>query len=507
MTMELTLKSLKAEAASNETASARLRELADHSDVAVQCAAARNKRTPPDALERLSHSPEKSTRKAVAGNPNASVAVLTRLGGQFPTQLLGNPALDFMLLENPGLFSEVPEETLTAIAKREDCPPEMLGHLARGGHGKGLLMSLVQNGATPAAAIQHLLSTPIEDLSERYEVPEDSLKPLVRLAEMHVSVMPEQSAERALETFWQAIAERLLSSPTPEEGRLLHHANIPTEIKHHLIAWLILDAGAEPAVRRLVVPAPVLETIACSGDKRALNQIRKLPDCPPWLRSAGDADEARRGVMLNQAAAMGPLVDLLGSTQSHALKLVMLAHPLAQGLPAAGEILDAMANSTRHWDRWFSAGHACTRASTLGHLAADAHADVRAAVAHNPRTPPVLMSKLADDPSWNVLKAVASARHCAAEVLEGVFTASDCRSQYGWEKGQVMDALGGNPGTPASLLEALAARGVESVGSNPSAAASVLRLLFETSKASRVLLAANPLLPVDLIERALSIQG
>ncbi len=133
MAKPISAKSMKTEATSAETLPARLAALAGESDLAVQRGVARNPRTPPAAFERLSHSTDKAVREAVAGNPNAQAKVVVKLGGQFPMQLLGNPALDFMLLERPGLFSEIPEDTLTALAKREDCSPEMLGHLARGG--------------------------------------------------------------------------------------------------------------------------------------------------------------------------------------------------------------------------------------------------------------------------------------------------------------------------------------------------------------------------------------
>ncbi len=130
MPAKTSTKSLKGEAASEATEPARLAALSDNNDVAVQRAVARNPRTPPAALERLSYSSDKVTREAIAGNPNASAAVLTHLGGQFPTQLLDNPVLDFMLLENPGLVSEVPDETQAAIAKREE-PADALAKAQR----------------------------------------------------------------------------------------------------------------------------------------------------------------------------------------------------------------------------------------------------------------------------------------------------------------------------------------------------------------------------------------
>jgi len=162
-------------------------------DDATNRVLAKHPRASSKLLEKLSHSSDKVTRQAVAGNPNAPSKVLQKLGAQFPSQLLNNPALDWMVLENPGMFSEIPEETLTAIAKREDCSPEMLGYLARAGHGKGLLMSLLQNGGTPLAAVTYLKDTPEEVLADRYDTSQDSVREIIKLVPMHVAIANSMS--------------------------------------------------------------------------------------------------------------------------------------------------------------------------------------------------------------------------------------------------------------------------------------------------------------------------
>lgn len=478
MSAKTSTKSPKGEAASDETPPARLAALANNSDVAVQRAVARNPRTPPVALERLSHSSDKATREAIAGNPNAAAAVLTRLGGQFPTQLLGNPALDFMLLENPGMFSEIPEETLAAIAKREDCPPEMLGHLARGGHGKGLLMSLVQNGATPASAIRMILDTPTPDLAERYEVPEDQLRPVRALAAMHVSVMREPSVVEASGMLWQALVERLGVKPLPDEGQLLHHATVPQEVRDDVIAWSVLCGGAESAVRRLVLPSPVLEAIACSSDRGVINQIRKAPQCPPWLANVTDAAGARAGVLENQQPAQARLDELLGST-SDALRLVLKAHPLSGSLPDTSDILDVLSKSRAGWVRVFVAAHAETKEETLMSLACDEDPDVAREVADNPAS--------------------------TADVLELIFKACSDRAQDGPDEdfrwSCVEGALARNANLPSRIIELLAEKGQWEIADNPNASEPSLRLLFRTAKGSREALARNPRTPADLLEQ------
>jgi hypothetical protein len=303
--------------------------------------------------------------------------LLTRLGGQFPTQLLDNPALDFMLLENPGLFSEVPEETLAAIAKREDCPPEMLGHLARGGHGKGLLMSLVQNGATPAAAIRDMLDTPVEALAERYETPEDTARTIQGLASMHVSTMPEPSIDAALAEFGSALTERLLFRrrlPAPnrfsfelistDEWSLLQMGHASQTVKDDVMAWNILLGGVNSALRRLVMPAPVIEAIACRADRRTTNLIEEMSrkviremgvDLPYWLEFASGSKKEEMARLLRENAedVLPPLTEMLG-TQSLALRLILARHPLAER-QSESELLDALSHSPADWVREFVA--------------------------------------------------------------------------------------------------------------------------------------------------------
>lgn len=50
-----------------------------------------------ELLEKLSHSSDKVTRQAVAGNPNTPQEIFVKLGQQFPKEFLANPVLDLLL--------------------------------------------------------------------------------------------------------------------------------------------------------------------------------------------------------------------------------------------------------------------------------------------------------------------------------------------------------------------------------------------------------------------------
>ena len=483
-------KSSKTEATSELATPERLSELAGDSDLAVQRAVAKNPRTPPTALKVLSHSKDKSTRESVAGNPNSPADVLCKLGGQFPNQLLNNPALDWMLLENPGLFSEVPEETLAAIAKREDCSPQMLGHLAMGGHGRGLLMALIQNGSTPASAIQTIIKVPVEKLAERFEVPEDSLRGLDEMARMHISVMPEQTEEDALTGFWIAVVERTLGFrdrsfrkghfgyASLEEIKLLQQANVPPWVRDEMVAWAILLHGPASAVQRFNLPSAVLQAIACCGDKGTIKQVIKSSECPAWLSGIKDGQEARDSILSNATAALATLNSLV-ETRSVAMKIVLAMHPLAPASPSIGDMLRLLVNSPLTWVRGFVAGHPQAPHEILDTLVTDLDIGVLEIVSGNPNSPANVIVK-------------------AFELIRGL------PRGRGWGKYSAVErSLAQNESSPNEVLEALALRGEWDVALNPNASPATLITLFKMVKKDNdfVDLAKHRKMPADCLER------
>jgi hypothetical protein len=287
---------------------------------------AKHPRASSKLLEKLSHSSDKVTRQAVAGNPNAPSKVLQKLGAQFPSQLLNNPALDWMVLENPGIFSEIPEETLTAIAKREDCSPEMLGYLARAGHGKGLLMSLLQNGSTPLAAVTYLKDTPVEVLAERYVATEDSVREIIKLVPMHVAIANSMSLEQAELRMSLELAARLKSAGE-EEWMLLPTADIPRTSLDDAIAMTLLDGWR---LLPIDVPMGILELLAARDD-RALSAVQKNPRCPAHIKAVKTSQEAARAIAEYSAVDSIKWNELL-ETGSVLMRLLLCEHPRCKGL-------------------------------------------------------------------------------------------------------------------------------------------------------------------------------
>src|SRR5206468_3112386 len=88
------------EAADPGTAPARLRALAGLG-WGVARVVAQNPQAPPDLLAGLAEAGDEETREGVAGNPNAPIEVLFRLGARYPGRLLGNPLFPLLFLESP----------------------------------------------------------------------------------------------------------------------------------------------------------------------------------------------------------------------------------------------------------------------------------------------------------------------------------------------------------------------------------------------------------------------
>jgi hypothetical protein len=105
---------LTQEAANETTPHARLQELAQTSIELARVVAA-NAVTDGELLRELSCCEDVKTRQAVASNPNTPTDVLFKLGVEFPQELLDNLVFSLLLLENPNLLQDIPEDTLASL--------------------------------------------------------------------------------------------------------------------------------------------------------------------------------------------------------------------------------------------------------------------------------------------------------------------------------------------------------------------------------------------------------
>lgn len=83
---------------------------------------ANNPSTPPEELRTLANSGDAITRSHVAANPNTPTEVLLTLCGEFPAQVLNNPILSLLFLENPNLFNTIPLDSLLILLQQDNVP-------------------------------------------------------------------------------------------------------------------------------------------------------------------------------------------------------------------------------------------------------------------------------------------------------------------------------------------------------------------------------------------------
>ena len=141
------------EASAAETPAERLAELAEDPKLARLVAA--NPNAPADLLHELSHSDDKTVRKACTSNANTPVEALLKLGAQFPEQLLENPVFDLLLLAHPGMFEDLPTSTLNSLLKRDQVPMELIRWAWKHG-GESTDYSLLMNPNTPADVVEDM---------------------------------------------------------------------------------------------------------------------------------------------------------------------------------------------------------------------------------------------------------------------------------------------------------------------------------------------------------------
>ncbi|MDI9635845.1 hypothetical protein QM565_08615 [Geitlerinema splendidum] len=83
---------------------------------------ASNPNTPPEQLRELATCEDVAIRQLIVANPNTPTEVLWELGKEFPEQLLENPVLPLLCLENLNLVNVIPIDTLICLFELETVP-------------------------------------------------------------------------------------------------------------------------------------------------------------------------------------------------------------------------------------------------------------------------------------------------------------------------------------------------------------------------------------------------
>ncbi|MFM8356762.1 MAG: WGR domain-containing protein, partial [Gammaproteobacteria bacterium] len=135
----------------------------------VDRALASHANTSAEVLSRLSHSVDRATREKVTSNGNTPASDYVRLGQQFPKAFLENPLLYVLMLEDPGMFSALPESLLVRLAKTSSCPASFLEWGSQH-ESESLQLAVSVNGGLTPLALERLRGSRYEKV--RSSVPE-----------------------------------------------------------------------------------------------------------------------------------------------------------------------------------------------------------------------------------------------------------------------------------------------------------------------------------------------
>lgn len=478
---------------------------------------AKHQKASAELLEKLSHSSDEYTRKAVTGNPNTPPESFVRLGQQFPKEFLSNPALDLLLLVNPALMDEVPDSLLIRLVKQAGCPASLLAWAAGHVHEK-VQLAVAMNANAPQQALHRL---------------RQSLYPKVCEA---VRATPETSLEDDPEkTFEHAVWERLGSmtsadlyvawsagdiglaqwSALPLTFRLAKTTN-SDEFSPEGIARILRDTGRTLADIRVALPnypywaevanspatpglalLELLEALSKDPHLMVRTSVGRNPVTPVIALDALSKD-SDISVRANVGSNCSSPVHVLETLAKDSNKFVQRAVALNPSTPidVRFRLLEYFSNDQDVEIRREVAANTATPAHVLAALGKDSDSQVRREVAKNSKTIGDLLVFLAEDTDDRVRAEVSLNPMTPVPVLEVL-----SRNLNGWIRNQVA----ANPSTPVHILKLLAEvsdGGVRSgVAGNSSTTLPVLLLLAKDSDWSvRKCLAENPVTPASMLE-------
>lgn len=116
---------LKQQACNLNTPPEQLRALAAESKELARLVCT-NPNAEPNLLRELANKSDYKILSAIASNPNTPTDILWKVGLDFPEEVLSNPVLPLLLLENPNLIEQIPDKTLESFLKIDVVPDSFI---------------------------------------------------------------------------------------------------------------------------------------------------------------------------------------------------------------------------------------------------------------------------------------------------------------------------------------------------------------------------------------------
>ncbi len=389
---------LAQEAASETTLCTRLQELALQNIELARVVAA-NAVTDGELLGELSCSEDRETRQAVASNPNTPTDVLFKLGVEFPQELLDNVVFSLLLLENPNLASDIPEDTLASLLKLATVPDAFIEWgLTR--KRSQIMFAVAMNPKIGKDALQTL----IEEAGKHWTTAR-----VPKVASLHVNWASEMTAG------WEEAAFAVVRKQTSKRDNIEHHlASEPSLWEIGVIPETFLTALHPNSLREIArnpeASPHALEMLLSPkvATKKVRVAIAGNLNTPVHIleKLAGDEDEGVRRTAFQNPSTPTPVYQLFHKYES------AIANPQA----------DAATLSQIATSKWAKtcqevAFHRNTPISVLVDFANHKYWKIRAAVARNPNLPINLLEQLARDKRLGVRQAVVLNPNTSATLL------------------------------------------------------------------------------------------
>lgn len=388
-------------AADENTPPEELTKLAKQS-VELATIVAQNANTEPELLIELATSEDFIIRQNVAANPNTPIKTLFSLGAEFPKELLNNPILNLLLLENPNLISEIPIATLRSLIKQDNVPELFIVECAERGADKELLLSMTVNPKTSRHVLEKLIESKFVEVTEA--------------AKLHVNWSGE------ITEGWQELAEEKIKAIRP-----LYSGAVVDYLQYERPYLSIL------AKLGYIPDYLILHWKRHWNVKEVINEIAVSVNTDPSILAELGKDENPRirRIVAGNSSTPPTTLELLveDSTEDKSSAIVgysiQVRSAICQNPNAPEKVLIKLAQDREGCIRRDVAANINLPFSIAELLAQDPEAMVRFDVAKNRNTPACVLAQLSNDKAEKVGLAVASNPNTPIYILEEMILAEN----------------------------------------------------------------------------------
>lgn len=416
----------------------------------------------PEILKHLANISDRLTRQSVAANPNTPIPILQQLATEFPEQVLANPILPLLFIENSNILEEIfPESYLEQIVLDPETPREILGMLVHNNNNYPI-QEAAQMHVNWAGKInegwEEEASQKIRTLDWPYWFYPDGDETsylLVKIGLIGEHILEFfRNCPCFLQTFCYAIASSSASpSPLvqkkledfPEIAALVsaYNPDTPAEILEQLA--IHPDNKVRRAVAsHLKTPLTALETLAKDRDTFVVQWVAIHPKTPLHIleQLATHSDFNIVKLIPNHPNTSIALLEQLANDWHD-----LVRQAVAEFSKTPPKVLVQLGQCSRDWVRQPVAKNPNTPLNFLEQLAKDNVCSVRHWVGLNASLPLCLLKQWATDRDRCLRSGIAKNINTPIQVLEEL--AND-------DEESVRESVSENLKTPIYLLEKLA---------------------------------------------------